>query len=97
MTLPTVRAIKKTYANKCQTSWSKNQNEEQSEGCEKGKIVMTLNFSPIQFVEEQTFSLEVIKASIQSLKALNSNYEKVFIDQFLHKIWQPPKIIFLNS
>lgn len=91
--LPTVRAIKKTYAEKCQTSWSKN-NDNQPDGCEKGKIVMSLNFSPIQFVGEFRFLLKPSFNEFETIKIKNSNYKKIFIDQFQHKIWQPPKIIF---
>jgi hypothetical protein len=93
--LPTVRVVKKSFAEKCDISCTKDKSDEKSDDCEKGKIIMSLNFSPIQFVEEHNFSFEILKKSYQTIKILNSSYEKIFIDQFFNKIWQPPKIIFL--
>ena len=43
-TLPSVRAIKIQFSEKCQSSCQKNtSNNQEPSGCEKGKIIMNLS------------------------------------------------------
>ncbi|WP_445718868.1 hypothetical protein [Flavobacterium sp.] len=66
-----------------------NSNTESS-GCEKGKIIMNLNFSPVQFVAELDFKPEITFSEFK-LEKEKSNYEKIFISKYQHSIWHPPK------
>jgi hypothetical protein len=64
--------------------------DSESSGCEKGKIIMSLNFSPFQFVAELDFSAEILSPEFNTEKE-KSNYEKIFIPKYQHSIWHPPK------
>lgn len=85
-TLPSVRAIKMLVSSECGTSCHSSE----SSGCEKSKIIMGLNFSPIQFVAE--ISLKEINSTPEFYsEKQKSNYEKIFIPKYQHSIWHPPK------
>jgi hypothetical protein len=88
--LPSVRAIKLLVAQNCETTCHNSQTT--SSGCEKGKIVMNLNFSPSQFVPEISLKNIILIPAFYSEKE-KSNYEKIFISHYYISIWQPPKII----
>lgn len=86
--LPSARAMKMLMSENCENTCNKSGSE--SSGCEKGKIIMSLNFSPVQFVAELDFKPEI---SFQEFKIEKeqSNYEKIFISKYQHSIWHPPK------
>ena len=85
-TLPSVRAIKMLVSSECGTSCHSSE----SSGCEKSKIIMGLNFSPIQFVAE--ISLKEFNSTPEFYsEKQKSNYEKIFIPKYQHSIWHPPK------
>lgn len=84
--LPSVRAVKLQLANNCEQSCS---NSEKSD-CENGKFVMSLNFSPVQFVNEFTYTFKEIITDFDLIKE-TSFYESFFISAFQNTIWHPPK------
>lgn len=88
VTLPSVRAMKMLASENCEQTCHKTDSE--SSGCEKGKIIMSLNFSPVQFVAELDFSAEILSPEFNTEKE-KSNYEKIFIPKYQHSIWHPPK------
>jgi peroxiredoxin len=87
-TLPSVRAIKmfvsQEFQNTCHNA------EESNSGCEKGKVIMNLNFSPSQFVTEISLK-EIILISDFYTEKEQSSYEKIFISKYQQSIWHPPK------
>jgi hypothetical protein len=92
-TLPSVRAIKMQFSEKCQSSCQKdNSNNEEPTGCEKGKIIMNLSFNPVCYETSQLLSHNKKNDFIQIIKEENITYKKVFICQYKGSIWQPPKI-----
>lgn len=93
--LPSVRAIKMHFSEKCQSSCQKmNPKKGEPSGCEKGKIIMNLSFNPVHYVTSQSF-FNIKATFIELVKKESSTYKKVFIWQYKNSIWQPPKITFL--
>lgn len=91
--LPSVRAIKMQFSDKSQSSCQKNNsNNQESSGCEKGKIIMNLSFNPVYYETSQSFYKSKKNIFIQIDKEENITYKKVFIAQYKSSIWQPPKI-----
>lgn len=86
--LPSVRAMKMLVSENCEQTCHKSGSE--SSGCEKGKIIMSLNFSPVQFVGELDFQPEITFSEFKIEKE-QSNYEKIFISKYQDSIWHPPK------
>lgn len=86
--LPSVRAMKMLTSQNCEQTCHTSSSE--SSGCEKGKIIMSLNFSPVQFVGELDFKPEITFPEFKIEKE-QSNYEKIFISRYQHSIWHPPK------
>lgn len=93
--LPSVKAVKMQFVEKCQSSCQKNNPDNNTSGCEKGKFIMNLNFSPVQFINAQWIQNTSITQLFESPKKENSGYEKVFISKYKNSIWQPPKLIYL--
>lgn len=94
--LPSVRAIKMQFSEKCQTSCQKNNsNNQEPSGCEKGKIIMNLSFNPVYYETSQSLCISKKNIFIQITKEENITYKKVFISQYKGSIWQPPKIFSL--
>jgi hypothetical protein len=91
-TLPSVRAIKmfvsQEFQNTCHNA------EESNSGCEKGKAIMNLNFSPSQFVTEISLK-EIILISDFYTEKEHSSYENIFISKYQQFIWHPPKFFIL--
>ena len=87
--LPSVRAIKMLASENCEQTCHKSSSD--SSGCEKGKIIMSLNFSPVQFVGELDFQPEITFSEFKIEKE-QSNYEKIFISKYQDSIWHPPKL-----
>ncbi|EAZ96181.1 hypothetical protein FBBAL38_02140 [Flavobacteria bacterium BAL38] len=86
--MPSVRAMKIFSSENCEQTCHNSNTE--SSGCEKGKIIMNLNFSPVQFVAELDFKPEITFSEFK-LEKEKSNYEKIFISIYQHSIWHPPK------
>lgn len=93
--LPSVKALKMQFVEKCQSADQQNSANHETSGCEKGKFVMNLNFSPVQFINEQFLQNTSIVLLLESIKKENLSYEKVFISKYKNSIWQPPKIIII--
>lgn len=83
-TLPSVRAMKMFVSQECHNA------EESNSGCEKGKVIMNLNFNPTQFVAEISLKEIILIPDFYTEKE-KSNYEKIFIPKYQHSIWHPPK------
>lgn len=89
--LPSVRAVKMHFAENCTINTEKGE----PTGCEKGKILMNLNFNPVQFVPS-AINLKSEKADFIEIRNNEAiRYVKVFIAQYKSAIWQPPKIFSL--
>ena len=56
----------------------------------KGKFIMNLNFSPLQFLNELNIKSTLSISEFQLTKQ-QSSYEKIFISKFQNSIWHPPK------
>lgn len=81
--LPTIRVIKLSiYESVCDNSIPTE--------CEKGKFIMSLNFSPVQCVSELIFKPELLITEFNLIKE-QSTYEKIFISKYQQSIWHPPK------
>lgn len=94
MALPSVRAMKMHFSEKCQSSCQKNNPETgEPSGCDKGKIIMNLSFTPVHYILSQIIFTNDKIAFNATVEKANSTYEKVFISQYKSSIWQPPKII----
>jgi hypothetical protein len=95
-TLPSVRAIKMQFFEKCQSSCQKNtSNDQEPAGCAKGKIIMNLSFNPVHFETSQSFSNNLKFAFAEIATEENIAYKNVFISNYKNSIWQPPKIFSL--
>lgn len=83
--LPSIRAMKLQFGTNKQICNSSKPLE-----CEKGKLVMSLNFSPLQFINEITYTF---KDSILyfDFRKETSFYESSFISFHQNSIWHPPK------
>lgn len=88
LTLPSVRAMKMFVSQESQTACHNSDTE--SSGCDKGKVIMNLNFSPIQFVAEISLKEIILIPDFHTTNE-KSNYEKIFIPKYQYSIWHPPK------
>lgn len=89
--LPSVRAVKMYFSENCTINTEKGT----PTGCEKGKIIMNLNFNPVQFVAS-AINLKSEKADYFEIRNSEvTRFVKVFIAQYKSAIWQPPKIFSL--
>lgn len=86
--LPSVRAMRMFVSQECKNTC--HNAKESNSGCEKGKIIMNLNFSPTQFVAEISLKEIILIPDFYTEKE-KSNYEKIFIPKYQHSIWHPPK------
>lgn len=89
--LPSVRAVKMQFAEKCQSSDQLTDPNAETSGCEKGQLVMKLNFSPVQFINTPLVVNTTVIALFEPSEQHNLSYEKVFISTYNNTIWQPPK------
>lgn len=60
--------------------------------CEKGKFVMSLNFSPLQIVKSFYYTLDLDFLDFK-LKEKTSFYKSFMISIYQKSIWNPPKKI----
>jgi hypothetical protein len=91
--IPSVRAIKITLQKYCSESQNKKFENCDAMGCEKGKIIMTLSFSPSQYLDDALLMRTPILHSFALTTKEKRNYKNNFIDQYHNSIWQPPKIL----
>ena len=85
--LPSVRAVKLQFENNCEKTCD---NSEQN-GCEKGKFVMGLNFSPLQIIKSYAYNLNLDFFYFE-LKKEASFYDAFFVSNYQNNIWHPPKV-----
>ena len=85
--LPSARAIKMQFGNTCEMSCHKNDDSE----CENGKFVMSLNFSPVQFVKEVSFPSVIFLIPLKE-KTITF-YRNFFVSNYFSNIWHPPKFL----
>lgn len=86
--LPSVRAMKLQFGDNCEKSC----NGFEKNNCEKGKFVMNLNFSPLQFVKSLYYTLD-FGFYVFKLKEKTSFYKSFIISIYQKSIWNPPKKI----
>jgi hypothetical protein len=91
--LPSVRVMKMEFFEKNQSSCKTNNDSQSS--CERGNVIMNLNFSPSQCINAQFIPFILVIPLFEPIKKEKSNYEKIFISQYISSIWQPPKFISL--
>lgn len=84
--LPSVRAMKLQFGEVSEQTCDSSEPVE----CDKGKLVMSLNFSPLQFVNELNFIFKNIVFDFD-LRKETSFYESFFIPIYQNSIWHPPK------
>ena len=84
--LPSVRAMKLQFREVSEQTCASSEPVE----CDKGKLVMSLNFSPLQFVNELNFTFKNIVFDFD-LRKETSFYESFFIPICQNSIWHPPK------
>ena len=86
--MPSVRAVKLHFGNNYEVT-SENSEEKK---CAIGKFVMSLNFSPVQMINEIHFSFKAILTYFD-LKKETSFYEAYFVSIYQNSIWHPPKFL----
>lgn len=86
--MPSVRAVKLYFGNNYELA---SENSEEKE-CAIGKFVMSLNFSPVQVINEIHYSFKVILTYFD-LKKETSFYEAYFVSIYQNSIWHPPKFL----
>lgn len=85
-TLPSVRVVKVILNSE---SSSACKSSEQAD-CDNSKFIMSLNFSPLQFVNELDLKPELSISEFKFTKE-QSCYVKIFISKYQQSIWHPPK------
>ncbi|MFN8274739.1 MAG: hypothetical protein U0X58_07660 [Flavobacteriaceae bacterium] len=91
--LPSVRAIRVTMSNCPAAAQHHSTDNSDSEECPRGKFIMTLNFSPLQYFNHALPLESALSYRLMVVQNDRLVYTKVFIDQYYNQIWQPPKII----
>ncbi|CAM4257037.1 hypothetical protein [Flavobacterium terrigena] len=91
MALPSVRVIKMQLSETCKSSSCDN-NDFESGCCEKGKIIMSLSFTPVNYLQSKLYKAPVKTVVITSKKE-KIYYQENLISKYQNSIWQPPKII----
>lgn len=88
-TLPSVRAIKLWMGHSCEKM------ELDKPDCEKSKFIMSLQFNPMQIINEFFFH-SISFYDLHNTPTKKSYYETLFIQKYQHNIWHPPKF-FISS
>lgn len=83
--LPSVRAIKLQFGSTCEMSCQKSEDT----GCEKEKFVMSLNFSPVQFVKEISIYPTIFLIPLKEKTTVF--YRNILVSNYFSNIWHPPK------
>ena len=92
MALPSVRVIKMQLSETCKSSSCNKSNFENGGGCEKGKIIMSLSFTPVNYIQSKLY-IAPIKTIVITSKRDKIYYKENLISKYQNSIWQPPKII----
>lgn len=91
MALPSVRVLKMQWNESCISSFTKS-DFDTDKNCEKGKIIMSLNFTPVSYITTNIYIATPQNFVITSKKE-KIFYHKNFISKYQNTIWQPPKIM----
>jgi hypothetical protein len=91
MALPSVRVLKMQWNESCISSCTKS-DFDTDKNCEKGKIIMSLNFTPVSYITTKIYSATPQNFIITS-KREKIFYHKNLLSNYQNTIWQPPKII----
>jgi hypothetical protein len=86
--LPSVRAVKLQFAYNCE----QNCDDSEQNKCEKGKFVMSLNFSPLQIIKSYNYNLH-LNLFYFELKKESTFYDAFVVSKFQNTIWHPPKYL----
>ena len=84
--LPSVRAVKLQFGNNCE----QNCDDSEQNKCEKGKFVMSLNFSPLQIIKSYNYNLN-LNFFYFELKKESTFYSVFNVSKYQNIIWHPPK------
>ena len=84
--LPSARALKVQFGGECKMSCQKSEDSE----CENGKFIMSLNFSPVQFVKEIIIYPTVYFIPLKEKP--KTIYRFFLVSNYFSNIWHPPKI-----
>ena len=91
MALPSVRVVRIHFSEGCQSSCDKS-NFKNNDGCKKGEIIMSLNFTPVSYILSKTY-IAPPQNFVITFKKEKIYYHKNIISKYQNYIWQPPKII----
>lgn len=83
--LPSVRAMKVEFGDNCKMTCQKTADS----GCEKGEFVMSLNFSPVQFVKEVSIQSSIYLIPLK--EKITIFYRIFLVSKYFSNIWHPPK------
>lgn len=92
MALPSVRVIKMQLSETCKSSSCDTSNFENGGGCEKGKIIMSLSFTPVNYLQSKLYKAILVKTIVITSKKDKIYYRESLISKYQNSIWQPPKI-----
>lgn len=92
MALPSVRVIKMQLSETCKSSSCSKSDFKSGGGCEKGKIIMSLSFTPVNYLQSKLYK-SPLKTVVISSKKDKIYYQENLISKYQNSIWQPPKII----
>ena len=73
------------FSNNCEMSCQKSEDSH----CDKGKFVMSLNFSPVQFVKEISIYPSIYFIPLKERTEVF--YRKFLVSNYFSNIWHPPK------
>jgi hypothetical protein len=91
ISLPSVRVLKMQWNDSCISSCTKS-DFNTDKNCEKGKIIMSLNFTPVSYITTKIYTATPQNFVITSKKE-KIFYHKNLLSNYQNTIWQPPKII----
>ena len=91
MALPSVRVIKMQLSETCKSSSCDKSDFKSGGGCEKGKIIMSLSFTPVNYLQSKLYKAPIKTVTITSKKD-KIFYQENLISKYQNTIWQPPKI-----
>lgn len=91
MALPSVRVLKMQWNESCISSCTIS-DFDTDKNCEKGKIIMSLNFTPVSYITTK-INTAIPQNCVNTYKKDKIFYHKNLISKYQNTIWQPPKII----
>lgn len=89
----TLRVMKSHFSDCCKALADNGccQSDDMSDGCQKEKCVLNLNFSAGQFIVQQIQDIS-IPTIFDDKKQEKLIYEKTFIPNYYNTFWHPPEI-----